>query len=201
LILKKPRFSGVRLLHASISRSSTTLIKLCSRVARFVASGLAAGESVIVIATLEHLRELASGLAERAVDLQAAVAENRYITLDAEIALASFMVQIGLTIGVLAISSNISSAAPRQTTDEFECLARWSRCYGRGDKRQRQFGLSTSGSSSVRSMHFQFSVPIPKLVSPNTHRLIRGDLCSAFAGSIRARRIAQLMRVSEASRT
>jgi hypothetical protein len=30
------------------------------------------------------------------------------------------MVQIGLTIGVLAISSNISSAAPRQTTDEFE---------------------------------------------------------------------------------
>jgi hypothetical protein len=54
---------------------------------------LGAGESVVVIATPEHLRELASGLTVRAVDLPAAVGEDRYITLDAEIALASFMVQ------------------------------------------------------------------------------------------------------------
>jgi hypothetical protein len=62
-------------------------------LARFVAAGLKAGESVIVVATPEHLRELARCLAQRAVDLQAAVAEDRYITVDAEIGLASFMVQ------------------------------------------------------------------------------------------------------------
>ncbi len=66
---------------------------LLESLARFVASGLAAGESVIVIATPEHLRDLASGLAKRTVDLHAAAAEDRYITLDADIALASFMVQ------------------------------------------------------------------------------------------------------------
>jgi hypothetical protein len=66
---------------------------LLESLTRFVGAGLSAGESVIVIATPEHLRELASGLAQMAVDLQAASAEDRYITLDAEIALASFMVQ------------------------------------------------------------------------------------------------------------
>ena len=62
-------------------------------LARFVTAGLKAGESAIVVATPQHLRELASSLTERGVDLQAAAAEDRYITLDAEIGLASFMVQ------------------------------------------------------------------------------------------------------------
>ncbi len=66
---------------------------LIESLARFVASGLTAGESVIVIATPEHLRELAAKLAEKAVDLQTAVEKDLYITLDAEIGLASFMVQ------------------------------------------------------------------------------------------------------------
>jgi hypothetical protein len=66
---------------------------LIESLARFVGSGLTDGESVIVIATPEHLRELGSNLAEKAADLQAAVEQDRYITLDAEIGLATFMVQ------------------------------------------------------------------------------------------------------------
>jgi hypothetical protein len=66
---------------------------LLESLACFVAAGLGSGESVIVVATPEHLRELAACLARKAVDLQSAVAEDRYITLDAEIGLASFMVQ------------------------------------------------------------------------------------------------------------
>jgi hypothetical protein len=66
---------------------------LLESLARFVAAGLTSGESVVVIATPIHLRELASALALLGVDLQAATAEDRFITLDAEIGLASFMVQ------------------------------------------------------------------------------------------------------------
>jgi len=75
---------------AQFYESDTVLIESLSR---FAAVGLGGGEGVIVIATPEHLRELASCLAGMGVDLQAASAEDRYITLDAEIALASFMVQ------------------------------------------------------------------------------------------------------------
>lgn len=70
--------------------SDTALIE---NLARFVSAGLGIGESAVVIATPEHLRELASRLAEMQTDLQSAVAEDRYITMDAEIGLASFMLQ------------------------------------------------------------------------------------------------------------
>jgi hypothetical protein len=66
---------------------------LIESLARFVSAGLASGESVIVVATSGHLRELASRLSEMSVDLHAATSEDRFITLDAEIALASFMLQ------------------------------------------------------------------------------------------------------------
>lgn len=75
---------------AQFYESDKTLIE---SLARFVSSGLTAGEGVIVIATAEHLRQLGSRLSEKAVDLQTATAQDRYITLDAEIGLASFMVQ------------------------------------------------------------------------------------------------------------
>jgi MEDS: MEthanogen/methylotroph, DcmR Sensory domain len=75
---------------AQFYQSDSALIE---SLACFVAAGLGSGESVIVIATAEHLRELSSRLAEMAVDLQGATSEDRYITLDAEIGLASFMVQ------------------------------------------------------------------------------------------------------------
>jgi hypothetical protein len=75
---------------AQFYQSDSVLIE---SLAHFVAAGLGSGESVIVVATPEHLRELAARLVELSVDLHAATAEDRYITLDAEIGLASFMVQ------------------------------------------------------------------------------------------------------------
>lgn len=66
---------------------------LLENLGRFVAAGLARGESVIIVATPEHLRELASRLDGKNVDLRSAVAEDRYITVDAEMGLASFMLQ------------------------------------------------------------------------------------------------------------
>jgi DcmR-like sensory protein len=48
-------------------------------LARFAAAGLEAGESVILVATPEHLRELTSRLNERGLDIRLAIAEDRYI--------------------------------------------------------------------------------------------------------------------------
>ncbi|MGH9599351.1 MAG: MEDS domain-containing protein [Terracidiphilus sp.] len=59
----------------------------------FVAGGLDRGESTIVIATPEHLLSIDQRLRDSKTDLARAVAEDRYITLDAESALASFMVK------------------------------------------------------------------------------------------------------------
>jgi len=66
---------------------------LMDTLAGFVGGGLNAGESAIVIATPDHLLALSRRLAETGVDLQAAVVEDRYITLDAETALSSFMIK------------------------------------------------------------------------------------------------------------
>jgi hypothetical protein len=59
----------------------------------FVSGGLNAGESTIIIATLKHLQLLERRLVDADVDLVGAILEDRYIALDAEAALASFMVQ------------------------------------------------------------------------------------------------------------
>ena len=58
----------------------------------FVAGGIEAGEAVVVIATAEHLRALGERLADGGVDPTRAAAEGLYIPLDAEEALARFMV-------------------------------------------------------------------------------------------------------------
>jgi hypothetical protein len=65
---------------------------LLSSLTRFVGGGLNAGESVIVVATLEHLRALRQRLVGTNVDLMRAMFEDRYIMLDANVALTSFMV-------------------------------------------------------------------------------------------------------------
>jgi hypothetical protein len=59
----------------------------------FVGGGLKAGDSTIVIATPRHLRSLEQSLASTDVDLVSAILEDRYIALDAEATLASFMVE------------------------------------------------------------------------------------------------------------
>jgi hypothetical protein len=58
----------------------------------FVSGGLEAGESVIVIATSGHLAALERRLRESGIDVLNARGEERYITVDADTALRSFMV-------------------------------------------------------------------------------------------------------------
>lgn len=57
----------------------------------FVAAGLDGGESVIVIATGDHLMGLDERLRRRGIDVVEAMDEDRLITLDAEATLAEFM--------------------------------------------------------------------------------------------------------------
>jgi hypothetical protein len=59
----------------------------------FIGGGLKAGESAIVIATPEHLRVLEERLAASSVDVATARSHDQYITLEAEEALAMFMVK------------------------------------------------------------------------------------------------------------
>ncbi len=66
---------------------------LLDTLAGFVAGGLNAGESAIVIATPAHLRALLQRLVDCGVDMLKAVKEDRYIDLDAKITLSSFMVK------------------------------------------------------------------------------------------------------------
>lgn len=58
----------------------------------FIGSGLIAGESTIVIATTSHLRALTHRLISAGIDLPRAIREDRYLTIEAEVALTSFMV-------------------------------------------------------------------------------------------------------------
>jgi hypothetical protein len=61
-------------------------------LAGFIADGLAKGESIIIIATPQHLSALAHLLASNGVDLMRPLAEDRYIALNAAVALSCFMV-------------------------------------------------------------------------------------------------------------
>jgi hypothetical protein len=58
----------------------------------FVAGGLRAGDSVIVIATAAHLQDLDERLLAQGLDIAAAQARDQYIFADAEATLAKFMV-------------------------------------------------------------------------------------------------------------
>jgi hypothetical protein len=65
--------------------------ELFESLADFTGQGLDAGESVIVIATSNHLRGLRNRLQLDGVDLNRAMADDRYLTFDATIAISSFM--------------------------------------------------------------------------------------------------------------
>ena len=58
----------------------------------YVQGGLDAGESIVLIATADHLRALERRLSKGAVDLQEARRAGRYIEVDPEETLARFMV-------------------------------------------------------------------------------------------------------------
>lgn len=66
---------------------------LLEALTAFAAGGLTAGDSIIVIATREHLRALRERLVSARVDLANAIIQDRYITLNAETALSAFMLQ------------------------------------------------------------------------------------------------------------
>jgi len=58
----------------------------------FVLNGIKADESVIVIATAEHLKELNKRLKAESLDLEYLNSQNQYIPLDADEALSKFMI-------------------------------------------------------------------------------------------------------------
>lgn len=65
---------------------------LLDGLSRFVGVSIEAGDAAVVIATLAHARELTTRLRECGLDLDSAIHQGRYISLDANAALASFMV-------------------------------------------------------------------------------------------------------------
>ena len=65
---------------------------LLDTLAGFVGGGLKQGEGVIVLATAEHLIALEQRLAASGANLQQAKAQDQYITVNAEEALAKFLV-------------------------------------------------------------------------------------------------------------
>jgi MEDS: MEthanogen/methylotroph, DcmR Sensory domain len=66
--------------------------ELLDTLTAFVAEGVKAGESTIVIATPEHLRALRHRLLEVDVDMMRAMFEDRYIAFEAHVGLTGFMV-------------------------------------------------------------------------------------------------------------
>ena len=58
----------------------------------FVADGIQAGDSVVVIATPPHLASLTTRLLARNIDIEAAAKDDQYLALDAEETLSKFMV-------------------------------------------------------------------------------------------------------------
>lgn len=67
--------------------------ELLDTLSGYIGEGLNGGESTIVIATPEHLRALRYRLENTDADLIRAMFEDRYITLDASVALTGFMVE------------------------------------------------------------------------------------------------------------
>jgi hypothetical protein len=66
--------------------------ELLDTLTAFVGEGVKAGESLVVIATPEHLRALRHRLVDIDADMMRAMFEDRYIAIDANVALTSFMV-------------------------------------------------------------------------------------------------------------
>jgi signal transduction histidine kinase len=66
--------------------------RLCEMIAGFVASGFAAGESAVVIATAAHCHALRDLLAARQIDVGAALVADQLQLLDADETLAALMI-------------------------------------------------------------------------------------------------------------
>ena len=69
-----------------------TDIQFITSLERFVTTGLKAGESVVVIATPDHLKALNERLRRSGFDLFSLTLQDQYIPLSAEDTLAQFMI-------------------------------------------------------------------------------------------------------------
>jgi diguanylate cyclase (GGDEF)-like protein len=65
---------------------------LVHTVVSFARDALRAGDAVLIVATADHRRRFATGLRRDGVDLEAAIAQGRYLALDAATVLHGFMV-------------------------------------------------------------------------------------------------------------
>jgi len=93
-------------------------------LAQFVAAGVRHGEAVIVIATPEHVAQLALRLEGQGIDVPAAKAEDRLLLCDAEDTLARFM----------------AGGMPDEARFESEVRALLERARGPNGRRVRAFG-------------------------------------------------------------
>lgn len=78
--------------HAHVVQFYTDDRFLLDELSHFIGAALAAGNSAVVIATKGHENNLSERLTSQGVDLAKAVADGRYVVLDAAETLARFMV-------------------------------------------------------------------------------------------------------------
>src|ERR1700752_2037164 len=78
--------------HVHIVQFYTEDTFLLDELSHFIGTALAAGSSAVVIATKGHNDNLSQRLKSQGLDLAKAVAEGRYVVLDAAQTLAKFMV-------------------------------------------------------------------------------------------------------------
>ena len=77
--------------HAHIVQFYETDDFMVTEVARFIGTAIGAGDSGIVIATKPHRDEIAQRLASNGLNMTVAIAQGRYLALDAAETLAKFM--------------------------------------------------------------------------------------------------------------
>jgi hypothetical protein len=90
-IIRLPRPGGLQLQAHSVQFYEDDAF-LLDGLSRFVGSALGAGDAAIVITTQAHRTGLAQRMEARGLDVAQAVAEDRYLALDAAETLATFMV-------------------------------------------------------------------------------------------------------------
>ena len=98
--------------------------QLLDDVTQFIGAALKAGYAAIVVATESHRNSLLSRLQTQGVEMGAAIAEGRYIVLDATDALSTFMVDGTLDPGQFMESfGNLIATAAKAATGEHRRVA------------------------------------------------------------------------------
>ena len=110
--------------------------QLLDDVAQFIGAALKAGYAAIVVATESHRNSLLSRLRAQGVEVGAAIAEGRYIALDATDALSTFMVDGALDPGRFMESfGNLIVTSTKAATGEHPRCTFRRRCKSPADTR------------------------------------------------------------------